>query len=78
MEDIYDEVKNSHYSQCLICVSFVTKYKNKYGDDVEEKTDLNLVALLNPVEVRKFKNGKYLDEYYNITGRILRAAFGPN
>lgn len=76
VEDIYDEIKKSDYSQCLICVMFITKYKDQYGNDVEDKTNLHLIACLNPLEVRKYKNGKYLDEHYNITNRILREAFG--
>lgn len=76
VEDIYNEVKDADYQQCLVCAQFITNYKDKYGEEVQEKTTPHLLVLLNPKEVRKYKNGKYLNEYYHITNRILSEAFG--
>lgn len=76
LDDICDNAKKCDYSQCVVCVVLIYKSKDRYGNDIVEKSDLYYLFSIDTSEARKYTSGKYLNGYYNITGRIVSAALG--
>jgi len=78
LDDICDNAKKCDYSQCMVCAIFTYKSKDRYGNDIVEKSNLHYLVSINTSEARKYTSGRYLNESYNITGRIVSEALGVN
>lgn len=78
LDDIYENVKSSNYPNCLVCARFISTDKDKYGNKIEEKSELHLLVSINPTEARKYQSGEYLNDNYHITKRILSEALCIN
>lgn len=65
-------------SKAYVCAIFTYKSKDRYGNDIVEKSNLHYLVSINTSEARKYTSGRYLNESYNITGRIVSEALGVN
>lgn len=76
MNDIYKELNSSNkVGEIGLYVRFENTKPDQYGNLIEGYEEFKITTI-PASEIRKYKNAKYLDDYYQITNTIRKAANG--
>ena len=77
-EDIYNHLQQSKINgEFIIWVQFMNTQTDKYGNITTTYEDYE-IGRIPSSEARKYKSWEYLDENYQLTNNIRKAAFDPN